>query len=203
MFYYDALWILTNDLLKLCCRKLCGLDSSFPNHHRNRHKRHSSFHQSSTQCPPFSPQYTNKLFSSNKNQSPNNISTPGYVTPNKASPTGYLDPAANHRNFNESPQLNHFVNEDKLKSSPHHLKHRHREQDQARAMAQVVKWLEQEVFKPSPNHRSKSKHTEKHTTTKTTENRAKVCNSDKHEHHHIHEHVHHHYHHYNESPVLV
>ncbi|XP_018906967.1 uncharacterized protein nkd isoform X2 [Bemisia tabaci] len=191
-----------NNLCFQTSRKHCGLDSSFPNHHRNRHKRHSSFHQSSTQCPAFSPQYTNKLFPTNKNQSPNNnISTPGYVTPNKASPAGYFDSAAHQRNFNESPQLNHFINEDKLKSSPHHLKHRHREQDQARAMAQVVKWLEQEVFKPSPNHRSKSKHTEKH-TTKTTENRSKSCN-DKHEHHHIHEHVHHHYHHYNESPVVV
>lgn len=38
-------------------------------------------------------------------------------------------------------------------SSPHHLKHRNREQDQARAMAQVVQWLEQE-FSASLNTRT-------------------------------------------------
>ncbi|KAJ9587006.1 hypothetical protein L9F63_019403, partial [Diploptera punctata] len=60
-------------------------------------------------------------------------------------------------------------------SSPHHLKHRNREQDQARAMKQVVRWLEQEF---SSKHKTVTQH----------------------EHHHVHEHIHHHYHHYQETP---
>ncbi|XP_075217666.1 NKD inhibitor of WNT signaling pathway naked cuticle isoform X2 [Lycorma delicatula] len=87
-------------------------------------------------------------------------------------------------------------------TSPHHLKHRHREQEQARAMAQVVRWLEQEFSPPRqqthqqshtpppPPPPQPSQHTQHHTKTR-------------HEHHHIHEYIHHHYHHYQDTSVVV
>ena len=57
-------------------------------------------------------------------------------------------------------------------SSPHHLKHRNREQDQARAMKQVVKWLEQE-FSSSLNTTEKL-NAKNATTTTTTANGSKT-----------------------------
>ncbi|KAJ8882707.1 hypothetical protein PR048_014519 [Dryococelus australis] len=109
-------------------------------------------------------------------------------------------------------------------SSPHHLKHRNREQDQARAMAQVVRWLEQE-FSSSLNTADKlnTKNTSGGTksppvtpakapsqphspgTPKRQEAPTSPTSSsvERHEHHHVHEHIHHHYHHYQETPVLV
>ncbi|XP_014239607.1 GATA zinc finger domain-containing protein 10-like [Cimex lectularius] len=67
----------------------------------------------------------------------------------------------------------------------HHQKHRHREAEQARAMAQVVKWLEQEFSSPKQDHN-------KYSPT-----------NDYLEHRHIHEHVHHHYHHYQDTPISI
>lgn len=91
-------------------------------------------------------------------------------------------------------------------SSPHHLRHRNRQEDQARAMAQVVRWLEQEFSsnlhtgdKKSRKNNSQSTGYEKHTSTSTSPN----SSIERHEHHHVHEHIHHHYHHYQESPVVV
>ncbi|XP_025835687.1 protein naked cuticle homolog 2 [Agrilus planipennis] len=95
-------------------------------------------------------------------------------------------------------------------SSPHHLRHRNRQEDKARAMAQVVRWLEQEF---SSNLHATSDNEDK---TKSTESRKSPQddkgensptdtkpNVERHEHHHVHEHIHHHYHHYQETPVVV
>lgn len=93
-------------------------------------------------------------------------------------------------------------------SSPHHLRHRNRQEDQARAMAQVVRWLEQEFssnLHTSDNKSNKnnveSTSYEKYTNTSATT--PTNSNVERHEHHHVHEHIHHHYHHYQESPIVV
>nr|CAD7576217.1 unnamed protein product [Timema californicum] len=109
-------------------------------------------------------------------------------------------------------------------SSPHHLKHRNREQDQARAMAQVVRWLEQEfsstlntTAKLNAKNISGSAKSPPTSPTKApsqpqspgapkseeTPTSPTLSSAERHEHHHVHEHVHHHYHHYQETPVLV
>lgn len=90
-------------------------------------------------------------------------------------------------------------------SSPHHLRHRNRQEDQARAMAQVVQWLEQEFSSnlhtsdKKSNSTSRSAGYEKHSHTSSSQN----SSVERHEHHHVHEHIHHHYHHYQETPVVV
>lgn len=89
--------------------------------------------------------------------------------------------------------------------SPHHLKHRNRKEDQARAMAQVVRWLEKEVstnisFKARLEKRGGKSRT--FSPEKRTPMHSKVNSSSsvryvqKHEHHHVHKHIHHHYHHF-------
>lgn len=89
-------------------------------------------------------------------------------------------------------------------SSPHHLRHRNRQEDQARAMAQVVRWLEQEFSsnenKEQPKTNSWSSMGEKRSSSTNTTTGTGV---ERHEHHHVHEHIHHHYHHYQETPVVV
>ncbi|XP_057326013.1 protein naked cuticle homolog 2 [Microplitis mediator] len=64
-------------------------------------------------------------------------------------------------------------------SKKHQLKHATREQEQARAMQQVVRWLEQEFSSQNPDN-----------DTNNTGRR------------HVHEHIHHHYHHYHADPVV-
>ncbi|PNF40617.1 hypothetical protein B7P43_G05921 [Cryptotermes secundus] len=113
-------------------------------------------------------------------------------------------------------------------SSPHHLKHRNREQDQARAMKQVVRWLEQEFSSSlntteklnaknaatnetktppkTPSRNVKQPHSQMPESPKRDEtpNSPSASSSvERHEHHHVHEHIHHHYHHYQDTPVLV
>ncbi|XP_069683252.1 protein naked cuticle homolog [Periplaneta americana] len=115
-------------------------------------------------------------------------------------------------------------------SSPHHLKHRNREQDQARAMKQVMRWLDQEFssgLNTTEKLNAKNAATTTQTETKTppltpsrnakqihnqtpgspkkdeTPNSPSASSVERHEHHHVHEHIHHHYHHYQETPVLV
>lgn len=113
-------------------------------------------------------------------------------------------------------------------SSPHHLKHRNREQDQARAMEQVVRWLEQEFssslntteklnaknaaanetktphISPPRNVKQPCSQTPGSPKRDETPNSPSASSSvERHEHHHVHEHIHHHYHHYQETPVLV
>lgn len=61
-------------------------------------------------------------------------------------------------------------------SKKHQLKHATREQDQARAMAQVVRWLEREF----------------------SQNAVAATSSRK----HVHEHIHHHYHHYHAEALV-
>lgn len=98
-------------------------------------------------------------------------------------------------------------------SSPHHLKHRNREQDQARAMAQVVRWLEQEfssslntaenLGKQPPNSQKAPNQTPESPKKDGVPTSPTSSSVERHEHHHVHEHIHHHYHHYQETPVLV
>lgn len=90
-------------------------------------------------------------------------------------------------------------------NSPHHLKHKNRQEDQARAMAQVVRWLEKEV---STNVTIKSRLEKKlnkskscYTSEKKNPLNFKVMNPNlkyvqRHKHHHVHEYIHHHYHHF-------
>lgn len=61
-------------------------------------------------------------------------------------------------------------------SKKHQLKHATREQDQARAMAQVVRWLEREF----------------------SQNAIAATSSRR----HVHEHIHHHYHHYHAEALV-
>jgi len=61
-------------------------------------------------------------------------------------------------------------------SKKHQLKHATREQDQARAMAQVVRWLEREFSQSAVAATSNRKH--------------------------VHEHIHHHYHHYHAEALV-
>lgn len=120
-------------------------------------------------------------------------------------------PAAFKKNIKKFPQvvLGHT-------SSPHHLKHRNRQEDQARAMAQVVRWLEQEFSSNvNMNGKTDSAKTTKSNATKSSPQQSSraspnrdatspsVSAVERHEHHHVHEHIHHHYHHYQESPVVV
>lgn len=107
-------------------------------------------------------------------------------------------------------------------SSPHYEKHRTREHDQARAMAQVVKWLEQEFSLNKTSSDLGVTTTTTTTTNKVRNDHVKIVSgtpsADKPgennpagnsssgsaiEHHHVHEHIHHHYHHYQDAPVLV
>ncbi|XP_050455192.1 protein naked cuticle homolog 2 isoform X2 [Cataglyphis hispanica] len=62
------------------------------------------------------------------------------------------------------------------RSKKHQLKHATREQDQARAMAQVVRWLEREF----------------------SQNAVAATSSRR----HVHEHIHHHYHHYHAEALV-
>ncbi|XP_063241631.1 protein naked cuticle homolog 2-like [Bacillus rossius redtenbacheri] len=87
-------------------------------------------------------------------------------------------------------------------SSPHHLKHRNREQDQARAMAQVVRWLEREFSSTLDAAAGKQGHSEAPGPTPPAKDPPSPA-AERLEHHHVHEHIHHHYHHYQETPVLV
>ncbi|XP_044765570.1 protein naked cuticle homolog [Coccinella septempunctata] len=89
-------------------------------------------------------------------------------------------------------------------SSPHYLKHRNRQEDQARAMAQVVRWLEQE-FSANLTMKNRWERAYQHGFSSEKENTNcpnSPKNVERHEHHHVHEHIHHHYHHYQETPIL-
>lgn len=91
-------------------------------------------------------------------------------------------------------------------SSPHYLKHRNRQEDQARAMAQVVRWLEQE-FSSNLTMKNKWERVNQHNGFSSEKDNTNCPNTNKnverHEHHHVHEHIHHHYHHYQETPFIV
>lgn len=88
-------------------------------------------------------------------------------------------------------------------SSAHHLKHRNREEDQARAMAQVVRWLEQEFSTSEPKKEFEKTEFQNSKDKKSSVSSSSTSSIERHEHHHIHEHIHHHYHHYQETPIVV
>jgi hypothetical protein len=83
-------------------------------------------------------------------------------------------------------------------ASPHQLKHRNREYEHARAMAQVISWLERENIGGDKKFCSSPKRKSHNPNNPQVENK-------KSEHHHVvHEHFHHHYHHYaKETPIIV
>ncbi|KAB0801532.1 hypothetical protein PPYR_05886 [Photinus pyralis] len=93
-------------------------------------------------------------------------------------------------------------------SSPHHLRHRNRQEDQARAMAQVVRWLEQEfsnnLYTNIGEDKTKMGNCEETGAKQHSCGTMKNHNncSEYHEYRHVHEHIHHHYHHYQESSVV-
>ena len=93
-----------------------------------------------------------------------------------------------------------------LNLSPHYLRHKNRQENQARAMEQVVRWLEQEFSTnfctenhAKQNHDKPGNFKKQNTKMPSTAN----VNVERHEHHHMHEHIHHHYHHYQETPIVV
>jgi hypothetical protein len=88
-------------------------------------------------------------------------------------------------------------------TTTHHLlRHKTRELDHARAMAQVVEWLQGAQLGSSPPLS---------TPTVVQEEEEEEDDDDQEEgdvgqtrtHRHIHEHVHHHYHHYTDSQLVV
>jgi len=92
-----------------------------------------------------------------------------------------------------------------LGSSPHQMKHKNREQEHARAMSQVISWLERENISGNSNGRMEKKYS----SPRRIKNFRSVMPFTppvvrKLEHHHVHEHIHHHYHHYSkETPIIV
>ncbi|KAK2576502.1 hypothetical protein KPH14_005825 [Odynerus spinipes] len=86
----------------------------------------------------------------------------------------------NNHNIQRSPPESQYVQSQSAQcgkaSKKHQLKHATREQDQARAMAQVVRWLEREF----------------------SQNAAAATTGRR----HVHEHIHHHYHHYHAEALV-
>lgn len=92
-------------------------------------------------------------------------------------------------------------------NSPHYLKHQNRQENQARAMAQVVRWLEKEVStnvtikNRLEKKLGKNKSKPHCISDKKTPVHFKVTNpnlkyTQRHKHHHVHKYIHHHYHHF-------
>lgn len=122
-------------------------------------------------------------------------------TPKKSKTTDVEQPKQFRKNVKKIPQI--VLGNT---SSPHYLRHRNRQEDQARAMAQVVRWLEQEFssnfYTNDQNHKTEYR---SNSFEKQANNAAPSPTSsvERHEHHHVHEHIHHHYHHYQEAPIVV
>ncbi|CAL4104961.1 unnamed protein product [Meganyctiphanes norvegica] len=92
-----------------------------------------------------------------------------------------------HQSSQHTPQQGR-KSEVLIEMSPHHNKHRHREADHARAMSQVVAWLERGSLLDSSLNSS---------------NAGGSCDtSTGGQNHHVHQHIHHHYHHYNETKPI-
>lgn len=123
---------------------------------------------------------------------PRNVISPNVYTdqqttvPANANRNGGNLISNNQHPINQTPTNNHNVqrNETQFGQTPqqcgksskkHQLKHATREQDQARAMVQVVRWLERE-FSQNAAASSGRKH--------------------------VHEHIHHHYHHYHTEALV-
>ncbi|XP_022915067.1 uncharacterized protein [Onthophagus taurus] len=92
-------------------------------------------------------------------------------------------------------------------SAPHYLRHRNRQEDQARAMAQVVRWLEREFssnfYTNEDGQKKKNNAASSKDGASPTETPTQGSSVERHEHYHVHEHIHHHYHHYEETPIVV
>ncbi|CAL8101699.1 unnamed protein product [Orchesella dallaii] len=84
-------------------------------------------------------------------------------------------------------------------STPHQLKHRNREQEHARAMAQVISWLERENIGDDKKFASPNRRNPNPSTNSLVGSPPVV---KKHEHHHVHHHYHHH-HFAKETPIIV
>ncbi|XP_011701630.1 PREDICTED: protein naked cuticle homolog [Wasmannia auropunctata] len=82
----------------------------------------------------------------------------------------------NHNNLQRNDAQFVYAQQCGRASKKHQLKHATREQDQARAMAQVVRWLEREF----------------------SQNAVAATSSRR----HVHEHIHHHYHHYHAEALV-
>ncbi|KAG8034672.1 hypothetical protein G9C98_007748 [Cotesia typhae] len=144
-------------------------------------------------------QQPNSNSNSNKHHYRNNLQSTIMTTP----PTAVANTLVGHNIFNtESIQKNHInqrnneharqnyvqslkqqktsVNNNSKGSKKHQLKHATREQEQARAMQQVVRWLEQEFSSQNPDNDNTSNAGRRH----------------------VHEHIHHHYHHYHADPLV-
>lgn len=109
------------------------------------------------------------------------------------------------KNTNTNNNKNIFLNKLSPGTTPHQLKHRNREEEHARAMAQVINWLEREnigdknTSSPKPFLDFQHQHHFRQIPSSPPIGK-------KHEHHHhVHEHIHHHYHHHfgKETPIIV
>ncbi|KAL0130816.1 hypothetical protein PUN28_002434 [Cardiocondyla obscurior] len=98
------------------------------------------------------------------------------VVPNNNQQTANQTITNNHSNLQRNDAQFVHTQQCGRPSKKHQLKHATREQDQARAMAQVVRWLEREFSQNA---------------VAATSNRR-----------HVHEHIHHHYHHYHPEALV-
>ena len=109
----------------------------------------------------------------------------------------------NQQHFSPRNKNTNLANAAAATTTPHQLKHRNRQQEHERAMAQVISWLERENIGgcekkfSSPNRKNPNPGTNSLLGSPPT--------VKKHEHHHVHEHIHHHYHHHfsKETPIIV
>ncbi|XP_043265015.1 protein naked cuticle [Colletes gigas] len=109
--------------------------------------------------------YADQQTTGNANRNAGNL-LPNTQHPVNPAPTSNHNAPRNETQFSQSQQKS---------SKKHQLKHATREQDQARAMVQVVRWLERE-FSQNAAASSGRKH--------------------------VHEHIHHHYHHYHTEALV-
>ncbi|KZC13852.1 PREDICTED: uncharacterized protein LOC107191941 [Dufourea novaeangliae] len=114
-----------------------------------------------------------------------NVYTEQQTTGNANRNTGNPLPNSQQHPINQAPTNNHNVPRSETQfsksqqcgksSKKHQLKHATREQDQARAMVQVVRWLEREFSQNAAANSGRK---------------------------HVHEHIHHHYHHYHTEALV-
>ncbi|XP_063974051.1 protein naked cuticle homolog 1 [Diachasmimorpha longicaudata] len=105
----------------------------------------------------------------------NNLQSSPVVNPNILNPQEAQNNQTNVNQMNNQKNDVEFIPQGKS-SKKHQLKHATREQDQARAMAQVVRWLEREFSQTAAASSSGRRH--------------------------VHEHIHHHYHHYHAEALV-
>ncbi|XP_053982527.1 protein naked cuticle homolog 2 [Hylaeus anthracinus] len=111
--------------------------------------------------------YTDQQTTANANRNVGNL-LPNPQHPANPAPTSNHNTPRNETQFSQSQQCG-------KSSKKHQLKHATREQDQARAMVQVVRWLEREFSQNAAANSGRK---------------------------HVHEHIHHHYHHYHTEALV-